>query len=191
MDLISLKFLKKEQTTVESTTSDNTRSSIRRGPQDHDRLASQAQFSGDGNIDEMAIARLLTIGGEKEIHPYIRPGLCTIILGISVFILTPAVSTLLNKSIRSYCPEPESEFVDEECEYVSQKLRLGVKVLSYVGWSLFGLGLGMTILSACQLIRNSAEFRESIRNEYIESLKESNRYRLERASSTGVMVSSL
>ena len=116
----------------------------------------------------------------------------------------------MKKSKSSSCKESDI-FLDEECIYIAEKLRVGIKgslvfsqslkrnlVLGYVGWSLLALGIFMTVVSASQvlaskpfrktvffqLVRNSAEFRESIRNEFIESLKESNTYRLERGSTS-------
>ena len=129
----------------------------------------------------MAIARLLTIGGEKEIHPYIRPGLCTIILGRDPTLL----SLLFSRNFGLY-PDPRRlnslEQVDQKLlprareRIRRRRMRIclsktsswrqwylehtilpfivysnSIPVLSYVGWSLFALGLGMTILSACQV----------------------------------------
>lgn len=139
-------------------------------------LQSQGTKSEDnGPDDAVNLQQLLIRSGKREIHPYVRPGICTILISLTCFFASLIAFNTTSKYDEKICAnqtKPESRLM---CFSYIQNGRLISFGLVIAGIVLLVLGICCSTVSVCHLLRKTllreAEANEKLRHYCKETLK--------------------
>lgn len=110
--------------------------------------------------------------GKRELHPYVRPGICTMLIGITCFIASLMAYKMTSKYDQSLCEQVE---LRASCLAFIRNGRIVTLGLVVSGVCLLVLGILCSILSICHLIRKTVlrevEANEKLRHYCKETLK--------------------